>query len=113
MKTTKDNIPAPTGWRILLKINEVEEKTQGGIILAEISKDTARVAAQIGQVVAMGEDCYADTGRFTTEWCKEGDWVMIGKYAGIRFHVDGEEYRICNDDEIIAKVNDPNVIKYY
>ena len=40
-------------------------------------------------------------------WCKEGDWVVITKYAGSRLYIDGGELRIVNDDEVIAQVDDP------
>jgi chaperonin GroES len=113
MTTNELNTPNPVGWRILIKIKAAQEKTTGGIILTPQSQDTARVAAQIGQVVTMGKEAYSDLDRFNDNWCAEGDWVMIGKFAGVRFEVNGEEYRIINDDEVIATVTDPDLIKYY
>jgi hypothetical protein len=43
-------------------------------------------------------------------WCQAGDWVIFGRYAGARFKIEGGEVRILNDDEIIARVDDPNDI---
>jgi hypothetical protein len=40
-------------------------------------------------------------------WCKKGQWVMIGRYAGARFKIEGGEVRIINDDEVIATIADP------
>ena len=43
-------------------------------------------------------------------WCKEGDWVIFGRYAGSRFKIDGGEVRLLNDDEILATINNPEDI---
>ena len=43
-------------------------------------------------------------------WCKEGEWVIFGSYAGSRFKIEGGEVRILNDDEIIARINNPEDI---
>ena len=49
--------------------------------------------------------------RFSTgPWCEEGDWVLFGRYAGSRFQIEGGEIKILNDDEIIARVADPEAI---
>ena len=45
-------------------------------------------------------------------WCKEGDWVCIGRYAGARFKISGGEVRIINDDEVIATILEPDDIKH-
>ena len=44
-------------------------------------------------------------------WCKEGQWVCIGRYSGSRFKIDGGEVRIINDDEVIATILEPDDIK--
>jgi co-chaperonin GroES (HSP10) len=56
---------------------------------------------------------YQDEGKFgNVPWCKEGDWVLIGRYAGARFAFeDGEEVKIINDDEVIGTIVDPDDIK--
>lgn len=108
-----NKLPVPTGWRILIKVQAAQEQTSGGILLPNSAQDTARVAAQIGQVIQLGEESYSNSAIFKSRWCKINDWIMIGKFAGCRFEVDGEEYRIINDDEVIAVVDDPDTIKYY
>ena len=45
-------------------------------------------------------------------WCKEGDWVCIGRYAGARFRIEGGEVRIINDDEVIATILEPDDIQH-
>jgi co-chaperonin GroES (HSP10) len=51
---------------------------------------------------------YADTNKFPNgPWCQKGDWIVFGRYAGARLNIDGGEIRILNDDEILARINDP------
>ena len=45
-------------------------------------------------------------------WCKEGDWICIGRYAGSRFSLEDMEVRVINDDEVIATLLDPEDIKH-
>ena len=93
---------------MLIAIPEVEEKTAGGIIKADITKDTENVSTVIGLVLEMGDQCYNDPEKFgDTPWCKEGDFVLIGAYKGVRFKVHGKEFRIINDDTVQAVVDDP------
>ena len=46
-------------------------------------------------------------------WCAEKDWVMFARYAGSRFKIDGGEVRILNDDEILAKIQEPEDILHF
>jgi chaperonin GroES len=111
-KETLDKLPRPTGYRILISIAEVEEKTRGGIILPDSLKAKEDTASIIGRVLKMGPDCYLDSARFPSgPYCKEGDLVMIRAYAGTRFRIEGKEYRILNDDVIESLVDSPNGIE--
>ena len=59
---------------------------------------------------------YLDTDKFgenSEPWCKEGDWVIFGRYAGSRFKIEGGEVRLLNDDEIIARITDPDDILHF
>ena len=107
-----DDYPQPTGYRILIVMPKVEEKTKGGVLLPNDTKNREDVASIIGKVVKVGMNAYPTSDpRFgTTPWCKENDWVMISKYSGHRFECEGVEMRIVNDDAIIAVVNDPTKI---
>ena len=59
----------------------------------------------------VGPEAYKDKQKFPSgPWCKEGDWVLITRYAGSRIRIEDGELRIINDDEIIATVNDPRDI---
>jgi len=100
--------PIPKGWRILIAIPTVEEKTAGGIIKADTTRDLEQSSTVTGLVLAMGDQCYNDKERFgDTPWCKVGDFVLIGAYKGVRFNVHGTEFRIINDDTVQATVDDP------
>lgn len=101
-------IPQPTGYRLLISIPEMEDKTKGGIYMPEKLKEMEQTASIIGFVVKAGPDCYADTSRFPDgPWCKEGDFVIFRSYSGTRFRIEGKEFRIINDDTVEAVVDDP------
>lgn len=101
-------VPAPSGYKILIALPEVKEKTKGGVFLPDHLKDREGVASILGFVVAMGPDAYKDESKFPTgPWCKEGDFVIFRSYSGTRFRVDGKEFRLINDDTVEAVVDDP------
>jgi co-chaperonin GroES (HSP10) len=103
-----NQLPEPKGWRMLLGIPEVAEETSGGILKADMTKDLETTSTVVGLVLAMGDQCYNDKERFGDEpWCKEGDFVLIGAYKGVRFKVHGREFRLINDDTVQAVVDDP------
>ena len=104
------DLPKPTGYRIMLKPREVSNKTKGGIILTDDSKEAAKFSCVISKVIDMGPECYLGMDRSTTIWCKKGDWVLTGKYVGLKIKHDGDEYSIINDDEVIANIPDPDKI---
>ena len=90
---------------------KMNEKTKGGLILAETSLEKQQVASQCGLVLRMGPDCYRDKERYPEgPWCKEKDWVIFARYAGSRIKIEGVEVRMLNDDEILATVDNPEDI---
>ena len=107
----KDELPQPSGWRLLVLPFTPKEKTKGGIIIAQESLDKARIATNCGYVVKMGPMAYGDKEKFPTgPWCKEKDWVIFARYAGSRMEIDGGEIRLLNDDEVLGTIDDPNDI---
>jgi len=63
-------------------------------------------------VLDMGAEAYGDKERFPSgPWCKQGDYVMFRANTGTRFTVDGQEYRLMNDDSIEAVVTDPRGVQ--
>ena len=111
-KEIVDKLPVPTGYRILISVPEVEEKTKGGIIRPDILKTKEETASIVGQVLRMGPDCYSDPDRFPEgPYCRPGDWIMFRAYSGTRFKVGGKEFRLINDDSVEATLNDPEGIE--
>lgn len=87
--------------RVLVKPNQAEEKTAGGIIIP----DTAKEKPQKGTVIAVGKGKYAEqTGNLVPLQVKEGDVVMYGKYGGTEITIDDQDYLIMRASDILMKV---------
>ena len=72
------------------------------------TKHIEQTSSVVGLILSMGDQCYNDKERFgDTPWCKEGDFVLIGAYKGVRFNIHGKEFRLINDDTVQAVVDDP------
>ncbi len=109
-----ERLPNPTGWRILILPYRGKGKTESGVYLPDQVVEQNQVSTQVGYVLKMGSLCYKDKEKFPTEpWCQEKDWVMFARYAGSRFNIDGGEVRILNDDEILAKIQNPEDILHF
>ena len=110
----KNELPVPSGWRLLVLPFTPKEKTKGGIIIAQESLDKARIATNCGYVVKMGPMAYGDKEKFPTgPWCKEGDWVIFARYAGSRLPIEGGEVRLLNDDEVLGTIKNPESVLHY
>ena len=109
-----DELPTPSGWRLLVLPFTPKEKTKGGIIIAQESLDKARIATNCGYVVKIGPMAYGDKEKFPTgPWCKQGDWVIFARYAGSRLPIEGGEVRLLNDDEVLGTIGDPESVLHY
>ena len=113
-KETEDYLkilPKPVGYRLLVRPYSGKKKTKGGVYLSEKTQETIQMTTVVGLVVKMGDLCYEDKEKFPTgAWCKEGQFVVYGRYAGARFKTKYGEHRILNDDEIIGTINKPEDI---
>ena len=108
-----ERLPQPTGYRVLIIPYYPSAKTKGGIIVPDSVRERESFATVAAYVVKLGPDAYADSQKFPNgSWCKEKDWVLIGRYSGNRFKVEGLEVRVINDDNIIATILDPKDISY-
>lgn len=87
----------PLADRVVVKVIEQEEKTSGGIFLP----DTAKEKPQIGEVVAVGPGKIEDGQRVPME-VKVGDHVIFAKYSGTEVKIDGTEYLILRESDILA-----------
>ena len=110
IKGQVDELPEPSGWRILVLPFTPKEKTKGGIIIAPEALDKFRIATTCGYVLKMGPLCYADKEKYQDPWCKKGDWVIFARYAGSRLPIQGGEIRLLNDDEVLGTISDPESI---
>lgn len=88
----------PLQDRILVQRVEEEEKTKGGIIIP----DTAKEKPAEGKIVAVGNGKVGDDGNRIPLEVKEGDRVLFGKYSGTEVKVEGEEYLIMREDDILG-----------
>jgi co-chaperonin GroES (HSP10) len=114
IKSVVDELPTPTGWRLLVLPFTPKEKTSGGIIIAQESLDRLRIATNCGYVLKIGPLAYHDKERYPTgPWCKTGDWVIFARYAGSRLPIEGGEVRILNDDEVLGTIPDPESVLHY
>tara|TARA_R100001510_G_scaffold53337_1_gene54851 strand:+ start:39 stop:458 length:420 start_codon:yes stop_codon:yes gene_type:complete len=103
-----EKLPQPVGWRILVLPFKAQEKTKGGVILTDKTVEDSQLTASVALVLATGPDAYNDKEKFPNgPWCKQGDWVVFGRYAGSRLRIEGGEVRLLNDDEILGTVESP------
>src|SRR5690242_3091563 len=90
----------PLDNRVVIKPIEAESKTKGGIVLP----DTAKEKSQKGEIVAAGPGRLLDSGERAKMSVSKGDKVLFGKYAGTEVKIDGQEYVIMKEDEILGKI---------
>ncbi len=90
----------PLDDRIVVKPLDAEEKTSGGILLP----DSAKEKPQRGTVVATGVGRLLDNGKRAEMNVAVGDEVIYGKYSGSDVEVDGEQYKILRESDVLAKV---------
>ena len=107
---TVDELPTPSGYRLLVLPFTPKNKSAGGIIFSQESLDKARIATTCGYLLKMGDLAYKDKDKFGEPWCKKGDWVIFARYAGSRLPIEGGEVRILNDDEVIGTIKDPESV---
>jgi chaperonin GroES len=91
----------PLHDKVLIKSLDAEEKTKGGIIIPE----TAKEKPQEGKVVAVGTGIILPDGTIKPLDVKKGDKILFRKYGGIEISIDGEDYLIVMEDEILAIVS--------
>jgi len=90
----------PLADRVLVRPQEREERTKGGIVLP----DTAKEKPQMGKVLAAGPGRLLENGQRVAMEVKEGDTILFSKYAGTEIKVDGEELLLINERDILAVV---------
>jgi len=91
----------PIGGKVLVKRLEADEKTAGGIVLP----DTAKEKPKEGKVIALGEGKTLDSGEHCEFEVKVGDRVIFASYSGNEVTVDGEEYLLMSEEDILAVID--------
>jgi chaperonin GroES len=91
----------PLGDKVLIKRLEAAEKTAGGIVLPEAAKEKPKQ----GKIIAVGAGRQLESGEVAPFQVKEGDVVVFASYAGTEVTVDGEEYMLMSENEILATVS--------
>jgi len=90
----------PMEDRIIVKPLEAEQKTSGGIIIP----DAAKEKPQKGEVVVVGPGKFSDKGVRIEMSLAKGDTVLYGKYSGTEVKIDGEDYLIMRENDVLAKL---------
>ncbi|MEN6307201.1 MAG: co-chaperone GroES [Anaerohalosphaeraceae bacterium] len=90
----------PLEDRVVLKPQEAEAKTAGGIVLP----DTAKEKPLIGKVISVGPGKLMDNGQRAPMSVKKNDTVLFGKYSGSEVELDGEDYKILRESEILGVI---------
>jgi co-chaperonin GroES (HSP10) len=106
-KNFASQLPEPRGYKLLITLPEVEEKTEGGIIKSSEFRHEESIATVGGWVMS-----YSNYARFPSgPYCQVGDWVVFRAFSGTRIKVHGKEFRLINDDTVEAVVEDPRGIE--
>lgn len=90
----------PLGDKVLVKRLEAEQVTAGGIVLP----DTAKEKPKEGKIIAVGRGRQLKDGSFAAFSVKVGDKVLFSSYAGTEIKINGEEYLVMNEEDILAVV---------
>jgi len=90
----------PLQDRVIVQRVQEEEKTKGGIIIP----DTAKEKPQEGKVIAVGKGKLGDDGKVTPLDVKAGDKILFGKYSGTEVKLNGEEYLIMREEDILGVI---------
>ena len=90
----------PLADRIMVKVLEAKDVTKGGIVLP----DTAKEKPQEAEVISVGKGKVSDEGKVIPPEVKVGDKILFGKYTGTEVTLDGKEYLILKEEDILAIV---------
>jgi chaperonin GroES len=101
MPTKTSNKIQPLADRVVVQALEEADQTRGGLYIP----DTAKEKPQQGKVVAVGPGKLSEQGERLSPDVKEGDTVLYGKYSGTEVTVDGEEYLILRESDILAVIS--------
>ena len=108
---TPDVLPELPGFHVLVRPVSVKEKTKGGIIIPNSTKEDMSYLTTVGKVIKIGNLAYNDTDKFPKgPWCKEGDYICYAKHAGQKIQYKEVKMILLYDDQVIMKVEDPKYL---
>src|SRR6056300_28454 len=98
-ESTPDVLPELPGFHVLVRPVSIKQKTKGGILLPDSTRDDMAYLTTVGEVVALGDLAYNDKDKFPKgAWCKKGDYVCYGKHAGQKIKYKGLKFILLFDD---------------
>lgn len=104
-------VPQPTGWKLLCVLIDVDNTYESGILKADETMRTEELTSPVLFVMEVGPQAYKDADKFPDgPWCKAGDFILTRPYTGTRVKIHGKEFRLINDDQVEAVVQDPRGI---
>lgn len=110
----------PVGWRVLIRTYKVPTHSEGGIEIPADALESEELLSYVGQIVAMGSECFKVITRSGIDMSKIdpkpkiGDWIMYGTYGGQSIKTKaGVKYIMMNDDGIMGIVDDPAAFRVY
>tara|TARA_B100001094_G_scaffold142606_1_gene138175 strand:+ start:212 stop:637 length:426 start_codon:yes stop_codon:yes gene_type:complete len=110
-KANPDVLPELPGYHVLIRPVSIKEKTKGGILLPNSTKEDMAYLTTVGEVVALGDLAYNDKDKFPKgPWCSVGDFVCYGKHAGQKIKYKSLKYILLFDDQVIMKVESPKTL---
>ena len=108
---TPDVLPELPGFHVLVRPVSVKEKTKGGILIPNSTKEDMSYLTTVGKVIKIGDLAYNDTDKFPKgPWCKEGDYICYAKHAGQKIQYKEIKMILLYDDQVIMKVEDPKYL---
>ena len=106
---TVEELPKIPSYHLIIRPISVKEKTKGGIILPDKTKDDVAYLTTVGKVLKVGETAYSgDSERFPNgAWCNVGDFICFGRAIGQKFIYRGQKLLLIHDDQVIMVVENP------
>lgn len=101
MRMRTDDAPPgePAGHRVMVHIEKPPEKTKSGLIIPTMAQDAIERTCEEGTVVSVGRNAWMGYGD-NSPWCQAGDVVHFIRHAGKEVAIDGELYRVLNDEDV-------------
>lgn len=99
-------LPTPNGWKLMVLMLTIPEKSAGGVIIVDDAKEARALSSPQGVVLATGSQCYKDPSRFEGPWCEVGDRICFVKYDASQFQIaNGQRLGFLNDTQPVSTID--------